>query len=378
MSQEYHYPLNNPNDLAANRGGRVSTPQIEGYQRSSKPLTFARFTFTYLLLVAGGMCLILFIGVDRFGALNILNVLVGLLILAFLGTLSIFLVAVIRNQLIKGKLSEGKVSSLEGKVKWNGRVMSAITETGTLHSIFGEDLNLLPGQYRFHILSNTNFLISAEAIKVNIVPEGASTLDHFTINKSSDLLSILARGHRFDIKSLDYNRKGKLSPSQLMKLSIKTTGYALGAILITAVAIWLNQYLVRHENSSSFLILAFAGVGLWFFARQIYHLINLRKTRVDYFEGAVNKSKEINTSGGHYEKVYYYTASTPIKILMNNTMADNPSTDKHLEFRSYSIMPLSWRVSKRAYNALVEGIPYRLYYITRGNVLLAIEPLKKE
>lgn len=169
------------------------------------------------------------------------------------------------------------------------------------------------------------------------------------------LVDVLARTNKFRVEDLPENRRGLLSVAQksrLMRRILKpVVVFALIALVFIALFVALgavdeNGYYLRAALGASgwqitvialivpILIIAF----LW---RSSKLILDLREGRVASAEG-------------HVEKVWstYYKGSAMF----------------------YVIGDLKFEVSNQAYNALIEGTTYRIFYTPRSKFLAAIEP----
>ena len=390
MLKTRNYNLTNPDDIAINRMGRVSPNQLEAYDSMLKrhsTITAALFfaTIAVLILVIFSVSIVLTPPLDIWVGIGLLLRIV--IIMGVVGATLYLIVSMIGPRRIEGKMLEGNVELLSGEVIWKGRKYAARTDNRNLKPVFGGQISLPPGRYRFYVLSETNFFLSTESQEMKVTINSPLVTDQFASN-NHDLLSVLASVHHFDIASLEYNRAGKLSPLQSARLSLKFGMYMLSVIFLAGIAVWLYQYLVQQESPISFdILIFFAGLGLWLFSHQVSRLLDLRKGGVKFVGGTVEKQSSVEMILRWWWKTKYFYKKENLKWkgsvkFVDGTVEKQSSVEVILKWwwktnYFYTIENLKWKVSKRAYNALVEGIQYRVYYTAHRETFVAIEPLIK-
>lgn len=237
---------------------------------------------------------------------------------------------------IRRELAENRVEMADGQVVWKrGRLVAEIPGR-RLRPIFSDTLNLLPGAYHFYYLSETGGLLSAEALGM----ADRSKSEH-------ELLDILAKSFHFDPAWLALNHEGKLAVSQARRLSRSSLLYFVGVAFVCIFAWGFTQPMLANLQDPGSLIfpglilLGILAIGLRVAWNGIKVILDAIAGRVLSKEGPVHKSVQTGRATTYY----------------------------------YSMGDLRWRVPYRAYDALVEGLAYRIYYAPRSLQLVAIEPL---
>lgn len=198
--------LTNPGDVATNRQGQVSPRQLSLYAPTGKPSPFLVLFSTFMFFMVIEIVLVNVVRIPEFG----IHPFFLMLLAAGFGSVLTTLWTKNRREQNKQKWAEGTVEAMEGEVQWTGGRFVAQTPGRLLQPVFGRELNLLPGRYRFYVLAETNSLLSAEALEAKVAAE--FEMGKEPADDSPDLLSILANVHHFSIASLEDNRAGRFSP----------------------------------------------------------------------------------------------------------------------------------------------------------------------
>jgi hypothetical protein len=209
---------------------------------------------------------------------------------------------------------------------------------------------LLPGvTYQFYYLPESGAVLSAEALQI---PDEATARELLT--------GFLAQANQFDTAALTANRQGILAKEQAPRL-YKTfvQGLILSAIAIGVTALFLVTFLAPPNLTVAvrlpgvaFAVL-FGGLFVWAGVSQVlWAVLDLMANRVECVEGPVQK-----------------------QIKVSRTHSARGGTRQTSRRFYYLIDPQRFQVSERAYHALIEDLPYRLYYTPRSKLLMSIEPL---
>jgi len=324
-----------PESIAANRRGQIAPQQRAAFSyraRTGKPQLVVIFAITLLL----------------FGVLTLtatqakyksLNDLVGVfaIIIVIMGFLVVpFVWDALRTKRVQAELDEGRVEQADGEVIWKWGKFVAEIPGRRLRPIYGQTLNLLPGPHRFFYLPRTGSLLSTELL-------GSANYGQGT----RDLLDRLARTHHFSPDALPVNHAGRLADSQSTWLVFLAVLHFVGGLAAFGAAAWLIYiYSATAKRSDPVLTVIimtlFPGaVGLYLFQRTFKIVADVWAGQVAHAQGHVRKT----VSRGRSTSYYYWIES------------------------------LRFRVSGQAYNALVEGIEYRIYYAPRSKLLVGIEPI---
>jgi len=232
-------------------------------------------------------------------------------------------------------IAAGQVDSVSGKIEWTGRKYKVVSDSHTLRTVRGNISMPPPGAYRFYCLPNSGLVIQAEA------------LGEASARQSQDLLlEALSRAIGFSPDDLSVNRQQGLSGGQTLRL----IGFAIlqGVVFLLCVGFgtWLGFNLPTGEDLIWALVFVVLMVilalsAVWNILKVGLDLISRGVTNVD---GFVVRHEHRTRNGRYY---------------------------------TYQIKNLKFRVSRNAFNALVSGWEYRVYYSTRSKRLLAIEPLRQ-
>ncbi len=367
--------LLNAGAVSANRQGEITTDQRQTFisvstsgQGGCVTLGLAALLLIPIILLFGKQL------ASLQGAAQILGaaVIVGVLIIA----------AVIVNWLYsfpaRYRAASLHIDRRNGQVVFTGGQYAAVADGQRLRSIYMDDDQLLPGSYLFYCLKGTIWLASAEKLADEVtgsaMPDGldpslidklpeayksiaaAAVAEHMDELKSQTrfdvnaLSAALASANGFDLASLDFNRRGKLSPSQIATLKRERRSYFVWALLLVIFGVGvIGLGIVNHaklEPKGVLAILAFFGlVSGYMFVRSRSESADLRRGVVEMVEGQVHKFTRSSSSGRSSSTFHYYS--------VNN---------------------LNFEVSQAAYHALIEHVRYRIYYTPISKTLMSIEP----
>lgn len=200
---------------------------------------------------------------------------------------------------------------------------------------------LLPGAvYRVFYLEESGLVLSAEEV---FPPSPAQV--------RAALNEILAQANGFSAEDLAANRNGEVTPSQRIKpLAQLIIGAVSSLVALAFGSFFYFQIVPEIEDSAALFMLVVPALILAVFFlfggwMVLSSLLDMSFPSVASIEGKARKQK--HTSGGRSRSTTYY----------------------------YVIGEERFQVSRRAYNALVEGLPYRIYYLPRTRKLVSIEVL---
>ena len=174
------------------------------------------------------------------------------------------------------------------------------------------------------------------------------SMDIYETAAVRDLNKRLAVANKFDLNALMNNRQGVLAPSQ-MKIIYSRIKLS-GIFFLMAVGVGFNQY-IKDGLSVGFLAIAgyllvtgILGISL------ITALRNASVKRVESMEGIGFSIYETNRDreSGHKKTTYYYQIGET-RFLVR---------------------------SEEAYNALIDELNYRAYYLPGSKLLVNIETLQ--
>jgi hypothetical protein len=241
----------------------------------------------------------------------------------------------VRVILTDRELSAGQIEQTEGQVVWRGQ--NYVVEIPGRRLRFFSKLNLLPGDYRFLHLPRTGWLLSAERL-TGIGEE----------QTMRDLLKILAQANHFSLKAIAANHAGRLADDQVWKLVRPMIDYIIAGLFIGCMALGALYTLSIGQRDWAIVLGGFGALGLL--------MLGVRSTLLKQDLGSIAdaRARQVTMNLGDIkaiemtgEETHYY----------------------------YQIHRQLFGVSRRGYNALIEGIPYRLYYVPHSKTMVSVEPL---
>ncbi len=229
-------------------------------------------------------------------------------------------------------LKSGAIRQSEGTILWSGKKYVASFPGNKIPLQTWNDCEIdvaIPGRHNFYYLpfEKSNWLLSIKRYP----PDNEALLN---------LFRVLTDANGFNAEALESNRRGLLSQTQIQK--------------------------------------ADTGIN-----------INLGEGRVEMVEGAARKILEKSFSapkikGMMADAAFDVAADILFDAVLGANTDNNDSSsddeddkkDSMLAYKyAYEIQNMRFSVSERSYNALVEGVRYRAYYLPRTKVLVNIEPL---
>ncbi len=251
-----------------------------------------------------------------------------------------------------------------------------------MRSIFNDEANLLPGSYTFYTIKGTNWVASSEKLAdhetasappfeltpdlLNRVPaqfrDKATELFQMYTEANQDqsrfdvngLRAALASTLNFDQTALDFNRQGKLAPSQkalLRKAGGSNFRYALLFVVLAlgGMALLITNKKPLDPGGVAAVGLFFGGISLFFLYQSSRENADVRRGIVEVSEGPVHKDSQTYNGGRSSYTTYYY--------VVNNMRLEVP---------------------RSAHHALIEHLPYRVYYLPGLKQVVSAEPVIKE
>jgi hypothetical protein len=243
----------------------------------------------------------------------------------------------------KHEMSAGRIEPAVGSVVWIGcRYVARVSDPAGARGrrLFSDRaFNLLPGPYHFRFLPRSGWLLSAERLATD---EASS---------QRNLLTILMQANDFALETLPLNRAGRMAEAQRAQLGRWLWLMAALCLVIVAIIGLFAYFVWRAPNppavTAGLIALATAvAVAVvvlgWREGRQV--AADLRAGKVTAAEGLARKKIVRRLSSR--EDSYYYRMGA-----------------------------LTFAVSEKGYEALIEGRSYRMYYLPRTKRLLSLEPL---
>ena len=237
---------------------------------------------------------------------------------------------------LRSDVAEGYIAQDDGQVSFTkkyGYVARTSRGMALRNLDGGVAVNLAPGAYHVYFLPRSRRLLSAEP-QEQFEPGVVSG----TGTPADSLLVALAQANGFSLIELELNRQGRISFLQRFA-ALGRTLFMLA--LAVGVAIAAVVLVTRGAPLAGILIV---GVALFLLYLVLRTSLDVLAGRTERLDGTVYRSIESNDG-----PTYYYTVN------------------KH-----------TFTVSREAYNALVSGRRYRVYFLPRSKRLASIEPLPPE
>lgn len=230
------------------------------------------------------------------------------------------------------EIENGRVDSVVGKVIWSGKRYRMVSDSRKLHFLLTKRALPPPGDYRFYCLPDSGLVIMAEELTTSSQPRDL-------------VLDALGRANHFSMEELETNRQGWLSGKQEVRL----IGNGLFQAVFVLICIWFVVILFQSQlvgRDSILFVLLIAAAAL-VFLRNAWSVLRIFwdvwNGKVVHSDGRV--ARHIHDAG----RVRYYT---------------------------YQVNGFKFYVSESAYNALIEGLEYRVYFTPHSKRPVAIEQLK--
>ena len=324
-----------PENLAANHGGILTMQQQEALER-----IIANQKLTTVIFSGMSICSVLFIsflfwkidaldGVISFHA-QLINAAVMILVFGlFVG----FLIGDWVVFFAGNDLANGAVESDVGRIEWSGKRYQMRTDHRLLRSLRSRVNLPPPGQYRFYYLPHTGLVVMAEETGIGN-----------TDAPMPPLLQALASANGFSHGDLIQNQNGTLTVHQENRLLLWVLFFGLVFLACTLLVVSIGSKIISETPTVTYVLILVIAVVLmlkigWSIGQAI---VDIWRGKVVSIEGRV--MREIRHA--RYSRSYYYL------------------THSH-----------RFKVSKAAYDALIEGNSYRIYYVPRSRRLVSIEPL---
>ncbi len=263
--------------------------------------------------------------------------------------------------------ARSQISCADGLLVWDGAYVARIPGLPDLKRAWHSGpVDLRPGRYRFYFLRGKRWLLSAQWLgpadaNQQATQAAPADMDGLPPGMRS-LLEAIAFANGFSLSALSANRVGYLTPEQvrwaLRQQRNEKLAWALFGLMGLIVAIigplGIRFGLVKSPGGIIAFSIVCGLIALWavwhvFLTRGAYRE-DAEAGRVISLEGFADKGSRLRrrSNGGRswYEYEYFY----------------------RLEGEEF-------KVSRKAYDALLVGVPYRFYYLPHSRALVNIEPL---
>jgi len=338
MPEKNHYALiDKPSlqNLEANQRGRLTPEQKSALERAAKSQSSSFVFFGAIVLAFVGFIIFFFWQVTgEDGLLSSTSmitmglVVFGVVLLILVLSGGDFLVVIPRDE-----IENGQVESVIGKVAWTGRRYQFVSDSRKLRSMRSGRALPPPGDYRLYCLPRSGLVILAEELGLSLVEQTKGLL-----------LEALAGANHFSIQDLELNRQGSLSGRQ----GIRLFGYASlsGAFFLIFIGMSILAAQSQKENGKLMMYIFLVALIVVVFLLLGWGSI---KDILDIWDGEVRS--------------------------MDGQVLRQIRRGRNTRFYVYQLGELNFKVSRFAYNALMEGREYRVYLTPRNKRLVAIEPI---
>ncbi len=330
MSERY---LSNPDDVAANRSGTLTDRQ----RRQAMQLNWGAGCLAIVLVVViGGLLTFPFV-LMWLDEDEVLALIIPALIVVGAGVpiLVLSLIQVVRLVLTRQDLEAGEVQQADGVVAWR-RYRYAAEFPGRAFWANNTMLSLPPGPYRFYYLPRSGYVLSAQAMP-----------GMMTISETAGIDQVLGQVIGFSAGDVERNRAGQLGGGQAARMVAAMAGLGLLALVILLFAGFMAWGILSDlgDGGAAAIPLVLAGaiglIGPLAIAWSILKLVrDLLGGQVVYVDGPVQRTAV--RSGKN--TIYYY-----------------------------QVGGLKFNVSLRAYQAMIGGQVFRVYYTPLTKRLVGLE-----
>jgi hypothetical protein len=258
---------------------------------------------------------------------------------------------------MRHRLTNARVEQVPGEVAWNGYQYTPKVD-GKRMMFVATGASLPPGHYTFYRLQGTSWVLSAEMAGGQALAQATpypmpagipSIFDPPPVQfDPGELTRALAASNWFTEDDLQSNRAGQMSGHQVRKLLTDIRGNLWGMFLAAGFAIFLI-YVAAHNGKNMpiqnlLVVLLFpAGIIVAVAINCFRDLLDVVARRVYSLDDYVRRYSH---SSGRSPTTLYY-----------------------------QVGPTRFEVSVKAYNALIEGVRYRVYFAPNTHKLMSIEPL---
>lgn len=253
------------------------------------------------------------------------------------------------------ELNPGHVAAMEGTIAWDRHAYVALLP-GRRRPLQPWDTaaieNCLPGPYRFWYLRRGGWLLSLQPL-----PLGVTNVRPGQADGRTALIDALANANGFLPDALDANRSGRLSERQAGGLARAEKSRTRWRFIICFGLIAVAAAFWYYGDYYPSLLATGAGLALYVQA--------LRQPSRSALDKDLADGRVLIVEGGA-RKAHRRTFSF---------LASAAGGDGTADSYYYDIAGQRFAVSETAYHALVDGVPYRFYYLPRSTTLVNIEPL---
>lgn len=351
-----------PGLVAANREGRIAPDQKNAL---AEVTSLGRGGWIGLLIWA--VLIVLF--VKRFGKAVLAMGQAGEALGFGIVVGSLIAVALVVGKFVRmgqrARWAWAKVEPREGRVEFFAGHYRAMVDGKALRSVFFDERHLVPDPYVFYCIKGTSWLISAAnkaapAPSHSAVPPDVNDLPRawsrmLAPTPAADVNEIrraLSVANGFSADDLALNRNGQIGRHQRKKLRRKMRSRLWACLLCAGGAVFIVAYepVAPPANKVGFYAVAVILLAV---------ILVLGKQLLDALADSASGS--------------VLSAEGLVKGLVETTndIEGGSSTTSYY----YVLDQVRVSVGQSGYEALLEGLRYRMYYSPRSKTLLSMEPL---
>ena len=357
-----HSGIHDPAFVTLNRDGKIAKEQKSALVSASAS-THGAWLGLFIAFVAMGFIALQYgktiSRMGRTGEILGAGIILAAIVISYLLVHALFVL------LERVRWLGARVERREGRVEFRQGHYQPEANGKTLQSVFGDAHNLMPGPYVFYCAKHSRWILSVEKA-------GTGASQAVADLAASDVGGILAAGSAvaagidlaevqralgmtlgFSTPDLELNRQGRISRRQRKYLWKDMRSQLYGAVLGGGFAGGLILYgPILHPEKKMLPFFVAAGFGV---LAALMSLKGLVSAFADSTSGAVKSAEgkvtrySQSTGSGRSSRTSYY----------------------------FALGDLNFSVSNAAYEAMIEGLTYRAFYLPRTRTLLALEPLPK-
>ncbi len=231
------------------------------------------------------------------------------------------------------EMAANEIIQSVGEVRWIGDIYAAFVDGQRLKPIYPR-LGLRPGKYHFSYLRQSRWLLSAEKMAIRDDFDSITEMQH-----------ILAVTNRFSPEDLEANREGRITTWQRFRLWLPAPPSASYSRNVVDAQRSPQAFYGTVISIGLLILLGWRGIPLIFLAL----LLIFRLT------------------------VFFDTSTGHVDVVEGRGQREKPHS--RYDGYQYILGGQRFRVSGQAYNALIVGQRYRVYYARYSKRLLSIELL---
>ncbi len=339
--------IHNPEFLALNRQGKIAGEQKAALISASAS---THGGWLGLLLAGVGMVVVVLAFGKTISRMGKTGEVLGAAILVAILIVSYLIVHEIFVGLEHLRWLGVRVERREGRVEFRNGHYLPEANGKTLYSVFQDAFNLSPGPCVFYCAKGSKWILALERPGGAAATAGEAAADAGPVDLA-EVQRALGMTIGFNPDDLQLNRQGRISHRQRRRLLGLMRSGLYGTVLGAGFAGFLLVYgFLLHPEKPKLPFVAGAGFGVlamvMSFKGLAAGLADSLAGSVRSGEGRVTRFTETRRGGRSSYTDYYF-----------------------------GLDELRFSVSSVAYEALIEGLTYRVFYLPRTRMILGMEPL---